>query len=423
MNDMKNLHILIPRHYDFNSSHHSSIWLESIMPQLSKNFSVQITWFYYSPIKIKKPMLKNNENVIQIQDFKNAVEIIQKIQPDLILDSEFPTLIDLSFLAAAKNNSFYVRKYSNHRMFKVPLKLRSTFSHLNEKISFDENQKQSTTRKNFFFYKYRFFLKSLFASNLTFFEKIHFLMISLKWNLITEHPLINPKIQADLELLNSNSLKEILLKKGYSNSKLVVAGNPMFDNVFKKRNNLQTNSDKKLKILFAPFQYYGETHKDFQEKITKEIIKQITSQKNEFSLVVKLHPSFHDFGYFKKLISSIDESVPIFQKGSIEKYIDDSDILISNGIVSSSAIYGLILKKPVIFCDFYDLYSYDEYKNIIIECRYSTKLVNILLSACEINSNNLEQIEKFLKQHYFKTDGLASERVVNAIKQLVDIIK
>ena len=413
---MQNLHILIPRHFDFHSSHFSSIWLESIFPKLSEYFNIEITWFYYSALKTEKPVLKQNENIVLIEDFKNANEVIQKIKPDIILDSEFPTLIDLSFLAAAKNTSFYVRKYSNHRIFKVPLKFRSTVSRLNTKTSTE--QKSSTKRGNFFFYKYRFFIKSLISSNLTFFEKLNFLIISIKWNFVTEHPLVNSKIQTDLEILNSNILKNLLLENGYSESKLIVTGNPIFDKVFKKRNNLKINSDKKLKILFAPFQHYGGDHQDFQEKITKEIIKQIISHNDKFSLVVKLHPSYHDYDYFKKLISSIDNSIPIFQAGSIEDYIEESDILISNGIVSSSSIYGLILKKPVIFCDFYDLYSYDEFNNIILQCNDSKNFLKLLENAFELNNKNSKYIEKFLEQNYFKTDGLASQRIVDAIIDL-----
>ena len=415
---MQNLHILIPRHFNFHSSHYTSIWLESISPKLSEYFNIKITWFYYSALKTEKPILKKNENVVLIEDFKNANEVIQKIKPDIVLDSEFPTLIDLSFLAAAKNNSFYVRKYSNHRIFKVPLKFRSTVSRLNTNLPTE--QKSSTKRGNFFFYKYCFFIKSLISSNLTFFEKLNFLIISIKWNFITEHPLVNSKIQTDLELLNSNILKNLLLENGYSESKLIVTGNPIFDKVFKKSNNFSKKSTNKLKILFAPYQHYGGDHQDFQEKITKDIVEQITSRKDKFSLVVKLHPSYHDYNYFTKLISSIDDSIPIFQKGSIEDYLDESDILISNGVVSSSSIYGLILKKPVIFCDFYKLYSYDEFNNIILQCNDRNVFLELLQNSYELNQKNSKHIETFLEQNYFKTDGLSSDRVALAIKQLIE---
>ena len=86
-------------------------------------------------------MSYNTEGSIFI--YKNAVEVIQKIKPDLIFDSEFPTLIDLSFLAASRNNSLYVRKFSSHKMFKVPLKLHSTLSRLNTNIPIDDKKKKS----------------------------------------------------------------------------------------------------------------------------------------------------------------------------------------------------------------------------------------------------------------------------------------
>lgn len=417
---MKDLHILIPRHYDFTSSHQSSMWLESILPELSTFFSVKITWFYYSPKKIKTPILKDNENIIQIQDYKNAVEVIQKIKPDLIFDSEFPTLIDLSFLAASRNYSLYIRKFSNHKMFKVPLKLHSTLSRLNTNIPIDDKKKKSVKRWNFYFYKYSFFLKTLFSSNLSFFEKLNYLMISIKWNLITESPFINSKIQTDMELLNSITMKEILIKKGYDDSKLIVTGNPMFDKFFNKRNEVKHSLGGKIKILFAPFQHYGEDHKDFQKKITLDIVKLILTEKENFSLKIKLHPSYHDFNYFKKLISSVDNSIQIFQEGSIEKYLDESDIFISNGQVASSAIYGLIQKKPVIFCDFYNLYSYEEFNHIIFDCKNKNLFLKLLKESYKLNKNNSKFIENFLEKNYFKTDGMSSKRVTKAIQSIME---
>ena len=93
--------------------------------------------------------------------------------------------------------------------------------------------------------------------------------------------------------------------------------------------------------------------------------------------------------------------------------------MITNGILTSATISALILKKPVIFCDFYDLYSYDEYANIILECKDKNKFLELLHDSHKINVKNYNHIENFLEKNYFKTDGLSSERVVNAIKQLI----
>ena len=79
----------------------------------------------------------------------------------------------------------------------------------------------------------------------------------------------------------------------------------------------------------------------------------------------------------------------------------------------------MILKKPVIFCDFYNLYSYNEFKNIIIVCKDSKTFVNNLFDAHKINDSYLKEIELFLEKHYFKTDGLSCVRTVDAIKELI----
>ena len=55
---------------------------ENIFKSLSKNIEVQIIWLVYKPEKIdvKKYSDKNNI-VLDIHDFKNAVDVIKKIQP------------------------------------------------------------------------------------------------------------------------------------------------------------------------------------------------------------------------------------------------------------------------------------------------------------------------------------------------------
>ena len=99
----------------------------------------------------KAKAFKINTLIVNRETFYDSHEtltVISKIKPDLIFDSEFPTLIDLSFLAASRNNSLYVRKFSSHKMFKVPLKLHSTLSRLNTNIPIDDKKKKSVKKKN-----------------------------------------------------------------------------------------------------------------------------------------------------------------------------------------------------------------------------------------------------------------------------------
>ena len=107
---MKPLRILISRHYDFKQTHNTEIWFRSIQSELSKHFSIHVTWLLYLPEKTILDNVPNNENVEYIQDFRNAIDVVKKLQPDLIISHEFPSLIDLAFFAASKNsNSFFIK--------------------------------------------------------------------------------------------------------------------------------------------------------------------------------------------------------------------------------------------------------------------------------------------------------------------------
>ena len=47
------------------------------------------------------------------------------------------------------------------------------------------------------------------------------------------------------------------------------------------------------------------------------------------------------------------------------------------------------------------------------------ELIDTILIAHQRNFEKYNSIEKYLEQSYYKLDGLSSERVVNAIKQLI----
>ena len=426
---MDNLHILITRHYDLDSTHYTKIWLESILPELSKFFSVKITWFCYFDEKIPDIPTVNNISVIQIQDFDNGMDVIRKIRPDLIIDNEFPTLIDLAFFVASRNQISFIRKWN------FSYEIKSTFGNTLTGLSVlfqstlpstNQTHKKFMNRGRFFYKKYLFFIKTLVKSKLSLFEKFLYFYISVKWHLKGDDPFSHPKLQTDLELLNSDTLKQYLLKKNYSPSSLIVTGLPDLDSTIKKSKIIPSKNTKKLKILFAPTQIYeGHIFREVKIDLINKIIAPIVNSKSDFSLSVKLHPSSQNFDDYKKLIHAIDESIPIFQEGGIENHINNCDLFVSFGI-SSVFVYPLIAKKPIVVCDFLKSKDYfstltsgDEYKDLVFFCNDSKTLPQVLFTAYRDNPKKIPKIEKYLERTYYKLDGLSSERVVNAIKQLI----
>ena len=102
----------------------------------------------------------------------------------------------------------------------------------------------------------------------------------------------------------------------------------------------------------------------------------------------------------------------------MEKFVIESDLVISYGF-TSAFVYPFVAKKPVILCNFYDMEFVDNFEDILFYCMNPEELIDTILIAHQRNFEKYNSIEKYLEQSYYKLDGLSSERVVNAIKQLI----
>ena len=92
---MREIKILVGRHYGFDTIHNTSLMLENIVSTLKEKFNVKIIWFCYLPENISK--LQNGDDiVVDIHDYNNAAEVLRDTKPDLIFDNEYPSLVDLS---------------------------------------------------------------------------------------------------------------------------------------------------------------------------------------------------------------------------------------------------------------------------------------------------------------------------------------
>jgi len=254
-----------------------------------------------------------------------------------------------------------------------------------------------------------------------FIEKWNILLAGLG-HLYNPHlPYINPKLIPDLDFCNSSILYNLMKSKNYSHSGLHIVGEPIYDNSFKKRNQpSSTKISKKIQVLFAPTGFSGPTNQKIVEDALMVITKEISQNKKRFNLFVKLHPSSHPFEYYKKYIHSIDDSVLIFQKGGIESYVERSDILVTFTDLTSVFLYPLILRKPVIFCNFHNGKLPEGVEDLVFVCTDPAELQNNILEALETNHKKYQKIDEYLETACFKTDGLASERIVQSIISLMN---
>ena len=437
---MESLRILISRHYDFKQTHNTEMWFRSIQSELSKHFSIHVTWLLYLPEKTILDNVPNNENVEYIQDFRNAIDVVKKLKPDLIISHEFPSLIDLAFFAASKNsNSFFIRDDSMDINLNVDSSQNSTNMLVQTSTPFlsqfiglftstPSTSMSQITEKNhpefslikFILYKFNFLFSTLFFSKLKFVEKWNILSAGVRHLFSPTNPSFNPKLKPDLNFCNSFIVYNSLIKKNYSPSGLIVVGNPLYDDFFTKRNQTpNSNFSKKIQVLFAPTEFQQDTSQKFMD-VSLAITTELSRNKNQFYLFIKLHPTSHPRKPFEKSIHSVDESVSVFQTGDIGSFVERSDVLVTFTQITSVFIYPLILRKPVIFCNFHGEKISEKIKELVFVCTKPSDLQNTILEALKMNHKKYSKIDKYLELSCFKTDGLASKRIVDSIISLID---
>src|SRR5438445_9833262 len=79
-------------------------FVSGILPALKSKTGVNMIWLVYQPDKIDKPYENDDSNtlILDIHDYKNAIELVQKTKPDVIYADASYDLINYALSTAAK---------------------------------------------------------------------------------------------------------------------------------------------------------------------------------------------------------------------------------------------------------------------------------------------------------------------------------
>jgi len=430
---MSNLKILVPYPNSFDTISNTSLIIRSLLPVLKKKIDVEILWVSYQSEKL--PPNTKNESEIRILDlhnYNNALDLLTKEKPDIIYVSPYPEFIHYSFSLAGKflgiptiNLLYYDLTMSNERP-----RTKLFFSYLRRffqnSIPTEKSYKKHKIfrRGRYIFYKLIFFIKTLFAIKIPFFKIVNEVIYLFRYPLLTSG-ILEPRFALTKHYLQNEIILENFLKRNYDRSCLLVTGNPMFDKFFIKKptNLISKEKENKIKILIAPDSFYefGIWTKSQRSEILKKIINEINKEKDHFSIIVKIHPSAATLDDYTEIVNSIDETIPVFQKGGIEDYLDQIDLVISYSSESTGLIYSLLAKKPIIIFNFFNDKIVDIIaKNLISECSSSDSLLTIIKNILLENPISDENLSNYITKFLFKGDGLAGKRICDDIFCLIN---
>lgn len=424
---MRTVKILIPIHIlPHESQSVTTIFFENLLSVLNNNVNTQLIWLVYTPEKLNViPKENSNEKILDIHNYKNAVEVIQKEKPDLIYAADSWNFVDYALSSAAKifNIPVFCVVYSNIGIKKNKKDIMksnvSRFFQNSVPTDTETDTKKFMKRGRFYVYKYLFLLRTKFAIKS---ERIH--TIFTLWKFIFSDT--NSPVFANntVQFLENESLLKERLDSGFNKSNLVVTGNPIYDRYFHKISNQKIIDvkDGVIRILFAPSTLYehGFWTKKQLDYAVKETISQITKNRKNMSITVKIHPSSSVLSDYELLVHSIDPSIPVHQKGIIEDFLKDCDVVLT--FQSSTAeVYALLYKKPVVICNFFDLKG-DAFleRGLAIDCKDPSTLLELIHLGLEKNPATEQKRNDFIREFMFKWDGRAGERICDKLLELTE---
>ena len=402
--------------------------VNKIIEKLKEKIEVRQIWIIFQNTKFKIQNL-NDIEIIHFEEFKNAVEVIEKFQPDVILFDGELTILSVAFALAGKKKetptvgTFFIPeiKKAESRWVKNRIQMifaKKAFTQVKIDSELDESR-----AINFLFREYKFLLRTIKKMNFNLFELIKFLITYPRVQLFSRFHIAHHKINEPiLTLCSTISWKDKLVKQGFDEKKLKVIGTPLYDNLFDKTKDIDfkhTNLEK-TKILFctSSMHEHGIWSKEIEDGLIKNTINKL-NEHEDFQVSLKIHPVTSSIDEYKKLIKETKLDVKLYQKESFLELIKEYDVIITYG--PSSIVHEcVLLRKPIVLLqlinDSLTESMYDE--DTINICKNLDNIFNDINDAQNKTINQTirnESVEKMIG----KFDGECSERAVNEILKAI----
>ena len=422
MKDIKKLKVLIPIHLLPNYTSFHTLYFETVFSALREKISLEVIWLVYMHKKQKK--IKNEFfETVDIHEFDNAGEVIKTINPDVVFayagGPQGQIHHALSLAAKAFNipvaSLIIIDETLGVRRSKY---LKSNITRFFEDIeNSDSDDKVVMGKGKFFIYKALFLLKTLSFLKISKKEITKTLMELLSSFLSNSTNDFNSQYANDLHLLESKKLLEPLLSAGFKKESLEVVGNPVYDKAFKKIQQFHHKPGNRIRVLLmtSPVVEHGILTRNERNKIVEEVVKKYLENSNEIELIIKIHPSNENQSEYEEIIQKLNADIQVKKNGDILDYLEKSDVVITYNSETTSALFALIAKKPIVICNFYKIHN-DRFLDfgLALECKEPE---NIILSIKNAFSNPLNdtKIDEFVRDALFKPDGNSGKRVASSL--------
>ncbi|KAF6246735.1 hypothetical protein C6990_06340 [Nitrosopumilus sp. b3] len=424
--------ILVPSPVSPNNKSVRITYVSEIIKDLKKLTNLDFYLFVYQPDKLNSFNFPDF-NILDIHDFTDAIDCLDKIQPDCVMIGPNYEPIQYAFSLACKKLkiplvSFYYFGYgyeqsdSMTRYAKIIFYLRNIFS--NSLPTDSDDQKFFLRRLTFIIYKIRFlnrtkksagykhnFIQKYFSSFYNYFLR--------KELPITKFPV--------LHLLPDPSWIEPLKKIGIPQEKLCVTGSPYWDQLYRNSKNYvpkQTVS-KKISILIITdaLLEHGIWNKNKFTSFITNLINEL-SKKSEFSFSFKIHPASENKTKYHNLFQKLRNDSKIYQNENIWDILGQYDLVITFGFSTIHSELSLVGAKMILL-DFnfnFPLFPFVkeglEFGNVM-KCTDISHLNDMIIDFTN-NANISNKSFNSTKNFLYKFDGKSGLRVSEELIKIIN---
>lgn len=408
----------------------TTIFFRNIVPVLAKKLKIKVYWVITDDYGKRYKETNPHYEILFLSDFKNAREAIEKIKPSIIYHLIGYSITDYAFILAGKLLKIPSFGYADAAVvdyFAVNtsrLKLYSEFvRQFFERHSIEENEEVKKMRGVNFIKKYLFLIKTFHAIGYSY-KKIILELLELIFiqHVQTEH--FNAKFNCDLMFVENLRSIEYNVKGGLKREKMVVVGNPVFDNAFEKRDQSSKVINDKLEILLLTANFangQGESNWTIRKRdcMIKELMEKLNNTNKKISLTIKIHPTSESYQQYKKLLKKY-ANVRLIQNEDVVDLITKSDVILTH-CTSTAGVIALIMEKPIVLWNYFNV-KQDLFlrKGVVLECKESHELLNNLQMAKSFRDKNEVKIEKLIKDEF--VDGKSVQKIVNELEKWINKI-
>jgi len=423
---MESITILIPRIKPPEAHDIITKQLEIIFLKLEKFFKINLVWVSFQPFEFDEYDIKNF-HVLDYHKFNDAVDLIEKVKPDLIIYESRLGINGIAFSKAGKFKKIPIVTIIGYvgvsedfgRTFSVKTSLNLISSNKVLADSSVEKKSKKFAMLRYVIDKYVFLLKTLKKSNYTLWDLIKFVFFYPGVHIFGQsYPPLHNITSGDLNFCFNQHLFSRLVKAGFKKSTILLEGDPIFDEFFTQisKSKFQKPLTKKISILFCPtpMHEHGWLSKNDEDELILNMINNIKNY-NDFDIALKIHPSTSNYDEYKTLLEKTNHKVILYQKENTLDLLNKYDLMLTYGS-SDVILEAVLLRKPVVLFKYSleDKFNRFSDKNIIHECNSLSKLPFIMRNSIS-HTITQQQFSSYIERHIGKFDGKNSERIAHEI--------